>query len=314
MHHNKHNSDLLCIRLVTSSALAMIMASGCAAHKSVRFDAVMEANALAHQLDRPSDTRILDVRNAASYERGHVVGAVHIDAKEWKKLSLAPPTGLDHRSAWYERIGLLGIDGDDEIIIYDSGKMTDAARIWFILQHFGVKRASVLNGGYPAIEDLIREGRIPVSQTASKPTPTRFHPAEGWDSTIKLIGREDVHHAIQHEQAQIFDTRSKAEYMGVERRDNPRAGHLPNAINLPHEDLLNERGHLKATEELVAMFEWAGFQRGEPIVTHCQSGGRASLAALAAARAGYGPVLNYYLSFGDLAKNTSCPIVGPQPE
>jgi thiosulfate/3-mercaptopyruvate sulfurtransferase len=110
----------------------------------------------------------------------------------------------------------------------------------------------------------------------------------------------------------VFDARTREEHLGREARGNPRAGHVPGAINLPHKDLLDESGKLTKPEELAALFDQAGFEKGQPIITHCQSGGRASLAALAAARAGYGPVFNYYLSFGDWAADASCPVVTPE--
>jgi thiosulfate/3-mercaptopyruvate sulfurtransferase len=56
----------------------------------------------------------------------------------------------------------------------------------------------------------------------------------------------------------------------------------------------------------------AGFRPGDHVVTHCDGGGRAALAAAAAARAGYGDVHAYYLSFADWAKDESCPIVQDQ--
>ncbi|MDP1645116.1 MAG: hypothetical protein Q8L71_06385 [Thiobacillus sp.] len=35
-------------------------------------------------------------------------------------------------------------------VVYDDGRMTEAARVWFILQYFGA-RTAILNGGWPAI-------------------------------------------------------------------------------------------------------------------------------------------------------------------
>jgi hypothetical protein len=48
-------------------------------------------------------------------------------------------------------------------------------------------------------------------------------------------------------------------------------------------------------------------------VTHCEGGGRVTLAvAAAAARAGFDDVRIYYLSFADWARNETCPIVRDQ--
>jgi len=52
--------------------------------------------------------------------------------------------------------------------VIDDGRMTEAVRVWFILQYFGAE-ASILNGGWPAIRD--REdlhGLAPNSGTPTK--------------------------------------------------------------------------------------------------------------------------------------------------
>lgn len=54
------------------------------------------------------------------------------------------------------------------------------------------------------------------------------------------------------------------------------------------------------------MLAGAGFTPGDRIVTHCDGGGRAALAAL---RAGYAEVHAHYLSFADWAKDECCPVV-----
>jgi thiosulfate/3-mercaptopyruvate sulfurtransferase len=69
------------------------------------------------------------------------------------------------------------------------------------------------------------------------------------------------------------------------------------------------KGIVHPAPVLRGMMEKVGFQPGDHIVTHCEGGGRAALAAAAAVRAGYGDVHVYYLSFGDWAKDETCPIV-----
>jgi hypothetical protein len=59
------------------------------------------------------------------------------------------------------------VDGSVPAIVYDDGRMTEAARVWFILQYFGAT-ALILNGGWPAIQN--REGlRGFVSEAACDP-------------------------------------------------------------------------------------------------------------------------------------------------
>jgi thiosulfate/3-mercaptopyruvate sulfurtransferase len=293
----------------------LILVVGCSSARQAPLGPVVEADDLAHRLSQKAADRLvlLDVRDAASYERGHVAGAVHVEPEEWRQESLASETGLDHETFWRNRIGSLGVSGRDPVVIYDDGRMTEAARLWFIFQHFGMPDAAVLNGGYPALEPLIAAGRVTVSRDATLPGLAEFRPPAGATTRIGLVGRQEVREAVERGQAQIFDARTREEYAGLDLRRNLRGGHLPDAINVPHRELLDERGRLKPPETLAVLLEAAGFQRGQPVITHCDGGGRASLAALAAERAGYGPVLNYYLSFGDWAADATCPVIRPGP-
>ena len=287
--------------------------SGCGSNQYYASDTVTQGNELALQLNKKAAEQlvILDVRSEAEYDKGHIAGAVRLDPTEWTEQSLAAETGLDHETLWQNRIGALGITGQDPILIYDDGSMTTAARIWFIFQHFGVPNTSVLNGGYPILKYLIKKGRVAISQERTKPIPAKFEYADNTAVRVALIKRQNVRQAIMNGQTQVFDTRTHEEYTGKNLRNNTRGGHLPNAINLPHNKLLDGKGRLKSPQALAAILKKAGFKRDQPIITHCQSGGRASLAALAADIAGYGPVMNYYLSFGDWAADASCPIEKP---
>lgn len=289
----------------------LLMSSGCATTQRAPLGDVMEPEVLASRTSHKSTNGrviILDVRETTAYDAGHVAGAVHADPKQWKDESLASETGLSHEALWHGRIGALGVTGDDAVVVYDDGRMTEAARIWFIFQHFGVSDVAVLNGGYRALEPLIASKRVPVDRDPTPAKPVQFRPASKSTGTIGLVERQRVLRAIEQHEAQVFDARTQDEYVGKDLRKNSRGGHLPTAINLPHTQLLNEQGRLKSSEELAKLFEQAGFKRGQPVITHCDGGGRASLAALAADRAGYGPVMNYYLSFGDWAADGSCPV------
>jgi len=299
-----------------AGVLVAIMAgllTGCASNQSAAFGPVVEAEEFAALLGSKADNQLvlLDVRSQNLYDKSHVAGAVRVDPTDWKNLSLAAETGLDHQTLWKNRIGALGVSGREPVLIYDDGSMTKAARIWFIFQHFGVPQTGVLNGGYPILQPLINDGRISVSDQQTKPMPTKLEHTDDTAARVAIVERQRVRRDVERRAVQILDTRTHEEYTGEDLRSNTRGGHLPTAMNLPHTELLDEKGRLKSPATLAAILEKAGFKRGRPIVTHCDGGGRASLAALAADRAGYGPVMNYYLSFGDWAADTTCPLEKP---
>jgi len=288
-------------------------ASGSAArHEPVR-GVVVEAGEIGALLGRAGGAAVLDVRDALAYRAGHVPGAVRVDVGRWKQLSLSGEDGLSNAEAWRARIGSLGIDGDDAVVVYDDGSMTAAARVWFILQHFGVREIAVVNGGFPMIEEAIRRGelagRLSRSTATVEPRAAVFDAGGTGSGAVGSIGTRELRDAIDAGEVRVLDARTPEEFLGEDARGNERAGHLPSAINVPHRELLDEQGRLRPAGELAAILEGAGFERGVPVVVHCQSGGRSSLAALAATRAGFGPVVNYYLSFGAWSADATCTVV-----
>ena len=110
------------------------------------------------------------------------------------------------------------------------------------------------------------------------------------------------------EHVQVFDARSAAEFRGEDLKGNATGGHLPGAAHVSHDTLL-EGTHLRPAAEIAVMLDAAGIDGSRTIVSHCNGGGRAALAALAAVVAGRDDVHVYYLSFADWAADESCSIV-----
>jgi thiosulfate/3-mercaptopyruvate sulfurtransferase len=88
----------------------------------------------------------LDARDQATFDAGHAPGALRVPVEEWDKAAKAANIGFAKTAHWDEALQSLGIDPAAIVVAYDDGRMTNAARVWFILQYFGVK-AVILNGG-----------------------------------------------------------------------------------------------------------------------------------------------------------------------
>jgi thiosulfate/3-mercaptopyruvate sulfurtransferase len=243
--------------------------------------------------------RYLDARDRAAFEAGHAPGAVHVPVEEWDKAAKTADIGFAKTAFWSDAFGSLGIDNSATAVVYDDGRMTNAARVWFMLQYFGLK-AAILNGGWPTLSSAAE--LPPAAKPSGSVSPTV--PGAG---LVGLVDRETLKHQLDGK-AHVFDTRTHAEFTGEDTRGRPRSGHLPGARHLSHADLLDD-GRVRPPSVLRAMMEQVGFGAGDHIVTHCEGGGRAALAAAAAVRAGYDDVRVYYLSFADWARDESCPIV-----
>src|SRR5690606_36728100 len=70
--------------------------------------------------------------------------------EEWISRAKQSQSGFDDLAFWQSEIEKLGVRQDALTVVMDDGRMTEAARVWFILQYFGLPVA-VLNGGLPAL-------------------------------------------------------------------------------------------------------------------------------------------------------------------
>lgn len=250
-----------------------------------------------------SSAFVLDVRDRIAYDEGHWPGASHLDIKQWEKLARTAEGALERIDVWEAQIGGLGIDGRVPVIVYDDGRMTEAARTWFILQWHGVD-ARVLDGGWTS---LAVKPQFVSEQLSRRIAPVSFQRPASHVPAVDLINREGLLESLE-QGVQVLDARTHGEHRGEDLRSNARGGHLPGAKWLAHTELLNPNGTLKSGLELRARMSAAGLEDGAPVVTHCDAGGRAALAALAAVVAGRRDVQAYYLSFSDWAADVNCPV------
>src|ERR1700728_2995007 len=80
--------------------------------------------------------RYLDARDQAQFDAGHAPGAIRVPLEAWDKAAKSTDVGFSSAAYWSEALGSLGLDPSVTAVAYDSGAMTNAARVWFILQYF----------------------------------------------------------------------------------------------------------------------------------------------------------------------------------
>src|SRR5205807_2406087 len=137
--------------------------------------------------DLPSvgPVRYLDVRDQAAFDAGHAPGAVRVPLDEWDAAAKAADTGFAKTAYWDDALSALGVDPAVTGVAYDGGGMTNAARVWFILQYYGLK-AVILNGGWPVLASATGCRRQPRLLPAASGR-CRGQGQSGW-STGRLCG------------------------------------------------------------------------------------------------------------------------------
>ena len=243
---------------------------------------------------------ILDARAKNAFDENRVPAARWVDAAAWAK---AFGSGKD-AAAWSRRIGNLGIDGDSKVVVYDSSSARDAARIWWILRYWGVADVRLLNGGWKGW----KVAGFPIeADKPQTPTPTTF---QATPQSKRLATKGQLLAALDDKSLQIVDARSEAEFCGIDKRTNKRAGAIPGAKHLEWIDLIDKKTQrFKTPTQLRTLFQKAGIELELPTATHCQSGGRAAVMVFAMELMGATDVSNYYASWGEWGNADDTPIV-----
>ena len=278
--------------ILVASAPAPVVGAEQSAPSLASFDALQK------KLGSPG-LRLLDVRPKADYDAGHLPGAVWVDSQTVKMLT-AKPGGLSDREAWQSWIAPLGIAPETEVLIADGGRQLDAARLWWLLSYLGVEKVGLIDGN---VALWLSQGR-PVTREVLKVKPGSLHVRFRAD---RLSTRADVAKAIEGGKTRVVDARTIGEYTG-EQKSSKRGGHIPTACRLEWSDLVGKDGRFLPGGELRSKLDGLGLKIGEPVITHCQGGGRASVDAFVLERLGY-KASNYYLGWSDWGNADDTPVV-----
>jgi thiosulfate/3-mercaptopyruvate sulfurtransferase len=158
--------------------------------------------------------------------------------------------------------GAAGIGPGVFVIASDQGMTGGAARLWWLLRHFGHDDVAVLRGGLAAWLGPLRSGEEDVEAA-------RFVPRLRSDDTITA---EELAERLESGGLVLVDARSPERYRGETEPVDSVAGHIPGARNLPYTDVERVPDDLLATED--------------EVVVYCGSGITAAVDVLALERVG----------------------------
>ncbi len=177
----------------------------------------------------------LDGRDGrAAWIGGHVPGAVHIDLEHDVTGSGQPADGrhpLPAPSAFAHRLGILGVADDSHVVAYDDVGGAMAARLVWMVRSIGGS-AAILDGGLDAWTGELATGVETRTSVGRTVVP--------WPAAL-LTTSDDVEQSISAGNL-VVDSRANARYRGDHEPIDPRAGHIPGAINRHFADNLDSSG------------------------------------------------------------------------
>ncbi len=243
----------------------------------------------------------------AEYESGHIPGAGFLDLQgdfsdNDQRLRFMMPSA----EAFAEAAGRHGISEASRLVLYDRAGSAWAARLWWMFRSMGCERAAVLDGGW---RRWTAEGRA-VSTDEAGYEPTTFTPAA---DPARFADLADVRAFVDSRGADgscLINALSPEQHSGADGGGAyGRPGHIPGATNVPAGALLDpETGCYRPAEELAGLFEQAGADRTQRVVTYCGGGIAASNDAFVLALLGYEDVAVYDASMSEYAADHSLPL------
>ncbi|MBM4479119.1 sulfurtransferase [Prescottella equi] len=242
----------------------------------------------------------------SAWREAHVPGSRHVDL-----LAVFSDGGSDlHFSRprvgqLVEDLAGLGITADTDVVLYDQGTTTWAARVWWLLRSIGF-HARVLDGGLARWRTLDLPVAVgddaPVRPAAAPLDVTEYRPA--W---------ADRHDAVAIVEGSAPGTLvcalAPAQFSGAEQTRYSRRGHIPGSRNLSAKSLLDETGRLRPVEELRSLASAALAGADDPVVLYCGGGISACLSALGLVLAGHHDIRIYDGSLEEWTADPALPLV-----
>lgn len=219
----------------------------------------------------------------AEYLENRIAGARLFDIDEIADETSDLPHMLPSPAKFSSRMRKMGIGDGQRIVVYDTSGNFSASRVWWMFRSFGIDDVVVLDGGLPK---WLAEGKPVVS---GPPAPRGERHFTARFRAMNVRDMDDVRAALNSGSDQVVDARSRERFSGAEKetRQGLRSGHMPGSFNVYYKDLLNDDKTMKSSQEIIALFDAAGVDRSQPIITTCGTGVTAAILSLALEIAGH---------------------------
>ena len=197
------------------------------------------------------------------YLDAHIPGAAFLGIDELSDLSVEgqgrhPLPGAKAFGASASRAGI----GDGVFVVaYDHGGAGGAARLWWLLRHFGHEEVAVLRSGFDSWLGPVRGGEEEIEPATFVPRPRSGDTIDAGELAARL-GEPGL---------LVVDARTPERYRGEVEPIDPVAGRISDAVNWPHTE---------SAEVPPAILE------ADEVVVYCGSGVTACVDLLALAKAG----------------------------
>lgn len=221
-----------------------------------------------------TSVRVLEpARSNADYLKGHIPKAQFI---HWVTDMTDPSHTEQYNNLSSAQFGKLmnslGINNNSRIVIYDRLSSRLSTRLFWTLKYFGHERVEVLDGGHRAWTSKFKQSSEPVKYEASDYQV-------GKPNLRILAEMAFVEDHLDDPNTKFIDGRPAEQFKGKvagrvfhTNKPHSRKGHIPKAINILWKDNFDQDGRFKSPAQLRALYQNAGIQPDQCVVTYCNEG------------------------------------------
>ena len=213
------------------------------------------------------------------YQKEHITNAIFFDLDKNSNQNTDLPHMLNDLNSWEKIMNEMGINNNDEIVIYDNSDVISSCRCWYNLIFFGhnPNLVHVLDGGF-------KKWKIENKSTDNNSISIKESNYKAFEKKELVKNKKLIDENINTQKFKVIDARSKERFEGKvsEPRKGLRSGNIKNSFCIPFNLCLNDDKTFKNKEELKNVFQSCLKNINEKnIVFSCGSGVTACVLALA---------------------------------
>jgi thiosulfate/3-mercaptopyruvate sulfurtransferase len=236
-----------------------------------------------------------------AYAEGHIPNAFYLDLDKDLSGPKAEHGGrhpLPDIDALAKKLESIGVSSKSNVVIYDDEANMYAGRLWWLLRYMGLEDVKVLDGGFSSWV----AGHFPITRDVPEAKPAKFKPRLQYHM---LVDKDYVKRRMGNPNVVLVDARAAERYRGENETLDPKAGHIPGAINKPFVENL-EGNHFKDSKALAERF--ADIPKNKEVILYCGSGVSANHNLIALEEAGFKHIKLYAGSWSDWVSYAENPV------